>query len=471
MTLARLHRRWLCPARELRVAAPTAAGRPARLRARRHAADVPRRGQPPAGVGDARWTAPSRPAPPRHEKRNIALEIPVWDDDLCTQCGKCVFVCPHSAIRARAFPAGRGGRARRPPSSTCPPRARISRPAPASVTRWRPRTAPAAATASRPARSTTSRNISRAGRRTWRRMAPLREPEREQLRFLPQAARLRPQPAQARHHPRRDAAGAAVRVLRRLRRLRRDALHPPRHPALRRPHAGGQRHRLFVDLRRQPADHALHAMAPGRGPAWSQFAVRGQRRVRPGHAPGRRQAEPTRHAPICKALAGQLGADLADALVAADQRSEAGIRAQRERVAELLQPLLSHWPHRAAKQLAAARRMADPALGMDHRRRRLGLRHRLRRPRPRAGPGLRREHPGPRHRGVFEHRRPDLQGHRRCGAVAKFAAGGKTTAKKDLARIASDYGHVYRGHGGLRRQGRAHPRRPSTRPRATPARR
>jgi pyruvate-ferredoxin/flavodoxin oxidoreductase len=41
----------------------------------------------------------------KFEKRNIALEIPEWIEDLCTQCGKCVFVCPHSAIRARAFPA------------------------------------------------------------------------------------------------------------------------------------------------------------------------------------------------------------------------------------------------------------------------------------------------------------------------------------------------------------------------------
>ena len=34
------------------------------------------------------------------EKRNIAMEIPVWDADLCIQCGKCVMVCPHSVIRA-----------------------------------------------------------------------------------------------------------------------------------------------------------------------------------------------------------------------------------------------------------------------------------------------------------------------------------------------------------------------------------
>jgi len=39
------------------------------------------------------------------EKRNLALEIPVWETDLCTQCGKCPMVCPHAAIRSKIFPA------------------------------------------------------------------------------------------------------------------------------------------------------------------------------------------------------------------------------------------------------------------------------------------------------------------------------------------------------------------------------
>jgi len=39
-----------------------------------------------------------------YEKRNLALEIPVWETDLCTQCGKCVMVCPHSVIRSKIFP-------------------------------------------------------------------------------------------------------------------------------------------------------------------------------------------------------------------------------------------------------------------------------------------------------------------------------------------------------------------------------
>lgn len=37
------------------------------------------------------------------EKRNIALEIPVWDPDICIQCNKCILVCPHATIRAKIF--------------------------------------------------------------------------------------------------------------------------------------------------------------------------------------------------------------------------------------------------------------------------------------------------------------------------------------------------------------------------------
>jgi pyruvate-ferredoxin/flavodoxin oxidoreductase len=37
------------------------------------------------------------------EKRNIALEIPVWESEICIQCNKCVMVCPHAAIRAKVF--------------------------------------------------------------------------------------------------------------------------------------------------------------------------------------------------------------------------------------------------------------------------------------------------------------------------------------------------------------------------------
>lgn len=42
--------------------------------------------------GTARW-----------EKRNITLEMPVWDPTLCIQCGKCTMVCPHAVIREKVY--------------------------------------------------------------------------------------------------------------------------------------------------------------------------------------------------------------------------------------------------------------------------------------------------------------------------------------------------------------------------------
>ncbi len=37
------------------------------------------------------------------EKRNLALDIPVWEEDICIQCGKCVMVCPHAVIRHKVY--------------------------------------------------------------------------------------------------------------------------------------------------------------------------------------------------------------------------------------------------------------------------------------------------------------------------------------------------------------------------------
>src|SRR6056297_1717251 len=38
-----------------------------------------------------------------YEKRNIAVNVPVWDEDLCIQCGICSFVCPHATIRMKIY--------------------------------------------------------------------------------------------------------------------------------------------------------------------------------------------------------------------------------------------------------------------------------------------------------------------------------------------------------------------------------
>ncbi|MTJ09966.1 pyruvate:ferredoxin (flavodoxin) oxidoreductase [Anabaena sp. UHCC 0204] len=57
----------------------------------------------PVSALPADGTFPSGTA--KWEKRNVAEEIPVWEADVCVQCGKCVMVCPHAAIRAKAYQA------------------------------------------------------------------------------------------------------------------------------------------------------------------------------------------------------------------------------------------------------------------------------------------------------------------------------------------------------------------------------
>jgi pyruvate-ferredoxin/flavodoxin oxidoreductase len=64
-----------------------------------------------AGIGDSLpvskmpvdGTFPT--ATSQFEKRNIAIETPVWDADLCIQCGLCSFICPHAVIRMKAYDA------------------------------------------------------------------------------------------------------------------------------------------------------------------------------------------------------------------------------------------------------------------------------------------------------------------------------------------------------------------------------
>jgi len=58
----------------------------------------------PVSAFPADGTYPS--ATTQWEKRNIALEMPVWEPSLCIQCGKCVFVCPHAVIREKVYEPG-----------------------------------------------------------------------------------------------------------------------------------------------------------------------------------------------------------------------------------------------------------------------------------------------------------------------------------------------------------------------------
>lgn len=56
----------------------------------------------------------------QYEKRNIAVNVPVWNPDACVQCGKCVMVCPHATIRSKIYPKEILGKAPKTFKSTDP---------------------------------------------------------------------------------------------------------------------------------------------------------------------------------------------------------------------------------------------------------------------------------------------------------------------------------------------------------------
>jgi Pyruvate/2-oxoacid:ferredoxin oxidoreductase gamma subunit/ferredoxin len=201
------------------------------------------------------------------EKRNIAASIPVWDPQVCIQCNQCVLACPHAAIRAKRYaPAHLEGAPRRVPVDGLP------------LARGGGRAVHAAGGA---------RGLH--GLRALRGRVPGQGPAEpaaqgdrhgtaaaapggraRELRVLPGAARAG---TPRREAPRREGVAVpppVVRVLRRLRRLRRDAVRQAADAALRRPRAHRERDRLLVDLRRQPAHDArtpptlAAAVPPGR---------------------------------------------------------------------------------------------------------------------------------------------------------------------------------------------------------------
>ena len=156
-----------------------------------------------------------------------------------------------------------------------------------------------------------------------------------QLRLLPQPARGAPGDGQHRRPARLAAAPAAVRVFGRLLGLRRDALPEAAVAAVRRPPRDRQCHRLLVDLRRQPAVDAVVAERRRPGPGLGQQPVRGQRRIRPGHAAGaRRPARPGADAGARTARRDRRAAGHRAARVTAGQRRADPVAARTRQAAE-----------------------------------------------------------------------------------------------------------------------------------------
>ena len=204
------------------------------------------------------------------EKRNIADEIPAWEPSLCIQCNKCTMVCPHAAIRAKAVRAGLL-EAVPPTLKSMPYKGNevkgdnyyFLQVAPEDCTgctlcvKACPRPGALAMTAKAPVLETERTNFNA--------FLALPDIERADLRLNMKSTQL--------IKPLLEFSGACTGC-------GETPYIKTSDPIVRRPRSGGQCHRLFVDLRGQFADHALHHRCQRPGSGLGQFAVRGQCRIR-----------------------------------------------------------------------------------------------------------------------------------------------------------------------------------------------
>ena len=374
----------------------------------------------------------------KFEKRNIALEIPEWIEDLCTQCGKCVFVCPHSAIRARAFPADAVAEA--PLTFKHVPAKSKDFPA---GTRISYQVAPEDCTGCGDCvEACPIHDKSNVSRRAVNMipLAPVREQERDNFDFflkLPDFDR-----SQLKHgtipgamllDPLFEFSGACAGCgetpyIRLATQLFGDRMLVA--------NATGCSSIYGANLPSTP----YTVNGAGRGPAWSNSLFEDNAEFGLGMRLAADQLMLYAQT-LVKEMADEIGADFATALVSADQRAETGIRAQRERVAQLMQKLAASRHPRATELASLAEWLIRRSVwiiggdgwaydigygGLDHV---LALSYDV------NILVLDTE--------VYSNTGGQTSKATPVGAVAKFSAGGKTTAKKDLARIASDYGHVY----------------------------
>ena len=374
----------------------------------------------------------------KYEKRNLALQIPVIESELCTQCGKCVFVCPHAAIRVKAYPAELASEA---PASFKQMAIR-SKDYPAG---WKMtyQVAPEDCTGCTlcvdicPIRDKS--NVSRKAI-NMAEQAPLRASEAENWDFfltLPdydrKLAKRATVPGSMLLAPLFEFSGACVGCgetpyIRLATQLFGDRMMVA--------NATGCSSIYGGNLPTTP----YTTNAEGRGPAWSNSLFEDNAEFGLGMRLATDQLASAARVRL-RELAPQVGEELVDALLDAEQGSEAGIHEQRQRVAELKARL-------AALATPAAEALATLA---DHLVRRSvwiiggdgwaydigfgGLDHVLASGEDVNILVLDTE--------VYSNTGGQNSKATPRGAVAKFAAGGKPNHKKDLARIAMDYENVY----------------------------
>jgi pyruvate-ferredoxin/flavodoxin oxidoreductase len=371
------------------------------------------------------------------EKRNIALEIPVWNEPLCIQCGKCVMVCPHSVIRAKVYDNSL--------LVNAPPTFKSSKP------RWREfetlrytlQVAPEDCTGCAlcveicPAKSKSEPKHKAIN------MAPqpeLREPESKNWEFflsLPEISRERLSLSQVKDvqllDPLFEFSGACAGCgetpyIKLLTQLFGDRLLIA--------NATGCSSIYGGNLPTTPYTRN----AQGRGPTWSNSLFEDNAEFGMGmRLAVDHQAEYARF--LVQKLAAQIGDVLARGLLTADQSKENEIAGQRARVAELKSKLAGMNTSEARDLLAIADSLVRKSIwiiggdGWAYDIGFGGLDHVL-------GSGanvnllvLDTE--------VYSNTGGQMSKATPRGAVAKFATGGKRTNKKDLAMEAISYGSVY----------------------------
>ena len=371
------------------------------------------------------------------EKRNIAAEVPVWDEVLCIQCGKCVLVCPHATIRSKVVPEA------------------VLAGAPATfksaAARWKEMgdqkyllqvavedcTGCGICVAVCPAKDKT--NIKHRAI-DMEPQPPLRETERENWDFflsLPETGRDALSHSQVKDvqllQPLFEFSGACsgcgeTPYIKLLTQLFGDRTVIS--------NATGCSSIYGGNLPTTP----YTANSDGRGPAWSNSLFEDNAEFGLGiRLSIDKQAEFARE--LLAGMAEQVGAGLAASILHADQSSEEGIFAQRDRVKQL-SGILTALDTPEARNLAAVSgalvKKSVWIVGGDGWAYDIGfggLDHVLSTGRNVNVLVLDTE--------VYSNTGGQMSKSTPRGAVAKFAAGGKPAGKKDLAMMAVTYGNVY----------------------------
>ncbi|MDP3775551.1 MAG: pyruvate:ferredoxin (flavodoxin) oxidoreductase [Gemmatimonadales bacterium] len=389
----------------------------------------------PVSALPADGTYPSGTA--RWERRNIALEIPVWDESICIQCGKCVLVCPHAVIRAKVYD---------PSLLEGAPAAFKSAPA-----RWREfrdrrytlQVAPEDCTGCAlcveacPVKNKSAVKLKAINMGP---QEPLRDAERANWDFflsLPDPGRgalsLKDVKDVQLLCPLFEFSGACAGCgetpyLKLLSQLFGDRSVVA--------NATGCSSIYGGNLPTTP----WTVNAEGRGPAWSNSLFEDNAEFGLGMRLALDQARDSARR-LLASLKDVVGADLAEVLSGADQASEEGIAAQRGRIAELKSRLAGIAGPDAASLRALADSLADKMVwivggdGWAYDIGYGGLDHVLASGRNVNILVLDTE--------VYSNTGGQASKATPRGAVAKFAAGGRLSAKKDLALMAMSYDNVY----------------------------